>query len=80
VRLPAQASLPVLSRPACTIARLEGDLDIATVPALRERLPGVPGPGVRLGHTAERRTRAGRCPANPGPMPVACAAVRLNLT
>jgi anti-anti-sigma factor len=48
VRVPAQASLSVLSRPACTIARLEGDLDIATVPALRERLLGVLSPGVRL--------------------------------
>jgi anti-anti-sigma factor len=44
----AEASLSVLSRPAFTIARPEGDLDIATVPALRERLLGVLGPGVRL--------------------------------
>jgi anti-anti-sigma factor len=48
VRVPAQASLAVLSRPACTIASLEGELDIATVPELRERLLGVLGPGVRL--------------------------------
>jgi anti-anti-sigma factor len=51
VRVRAQASLSVLSRPACTIARLEGELDIATVPALRERLLGLLGllgPGVRL--------------------------------
>jgi len=48
VRVPAQASVSVLSQPACTIARLEGELDIATVPALRERLLGVLGPGVRL--------------------------------
>jgi len=48
VRVPAQASLSVLSRPACTIASLEGELDIATVPELRERLLGLLGPGVRL--------------------------------
>lgn len=34
----ADASLSILHRPGFTIARLEGDLDIATVPALRERL------------------------------------------
>jgi anti-anti-sigma factor len=43
----AKASLSVLRRPDFTIARLEGDLDIATVPALRERLLGVLR-GVRL--------------------------------
>lgn len=48
VRIPEQASLSVLSRPDCAIARLEGELDIATIPALRERLFGVPRPGVRL--------------------------------
>ena len=48
VGVPAQASVSVLSQPACTIARLEGELDIATVPALRERLLSVLGPGVRL--------------------------------
>jgi anti-anti-sigma factor len=48
VRVPPQASLFVLSRPACTIARLEGELDIATVPALRERLLGVLSADVRL--------------------------------
>jgi anti-anti-sigma regulatory factor len=41
-RVPAQVqaemSLSVLSRPAVTIARLEGELDIATTPALREYL------------------------------------------
>ena len=51
-RVPAQVqaemSLSVLSRPAVTIARLEGELDIATTPALRERLLSVFGPGVRL--------------------------------
>ena len=45
---PAEASLSVLRRPACTVARLRGDLDIATIPALREQLAGVLGPGVRL--------------------------------
>ena len=44
----AEASLSVLSRPGVTIARLEGELDIVTTPALRERLLGVLGPGVRL--------------------------------
>src|ERR1700726_3787423 len=44
----AEMSLSVLSRPAVTIARLEGDLDIATTPVLRERLLSVLGPGVRL--------------------------------
>ena len=44
----AEASLSVLSRAAFTIARLEGDLDIATVPELRERLLGLLSPGVRL--------------------------------
>src|SRR6266478_2932707 len=44
----AQASVSVLSRPAVTIARLEGELDIATTPALRERLLSVFGPGLRL--------------------------------
>jgi anti-anti-sigma factor len=47
-QVPAGASLLVLSRPACTIAVLEGDLDIATTPALRRRLFSVLGPGVRL--------------------------------
>jgi anti-sigma B factor antagonist len=44
----AEMSLSVLSRPAVTIARLEGELDIATTPALRERLLSVFSPGVRL--------------------------------
>jgi anti-anti-sigma factor len=48
VQVLAGASLPVLSRAACTIAVLEGDLDIATTPALRRRLFSVLGPGVRL--------------------------------
>ena len=47
-QVPAEASLSVLSRPGCTIATLEGDLDIATVAALRERLLGVLGPCARL--------------------------------
>jgi anti-anti-sigma factor len=45
---PAEASLSVLSLPSVTIARLEGELDIATIPALRERLLSAVGPGVRL--------------------------------
>jgi anti-anti-sigma factor len=44
----AEMSLSVLSRPAFTVARLEGDLDIATTPVLRERLLSVLGPGMRL--------------------------------
>jgi len=44
----AEASLSILSRPACTVARLEGDLDIATTPALRERLLGLLSASVRL--------------------------------
>ena len=44
----AQVSVSVLSRPAFTIARLEGELDIATTPALRERLLSVFSPGMRL--------------------------------
>jgi len=48
VRVAAQASLSVVSRPDCTIGSLEGELDIATVPELRERLLGLLGPGVRL--------------------------------
>jgi anti-anti-sigma factor len=44
----AEMSLSVLSLPAVTIARLEGELDIATTPTLRERLLGVFRPGVRL--------------------------------
>ena len=45
---PAQASLSVLRRPGCTIARLRGDLDIAATAAVREGLAGLLGPGVRL--------------------------------
>jgi anti-sigma B factor antagonist len=44
----AEASLPVLSRPSFTIARLEGDLDIATNPALRRRLLSMLSPGMQL--------------------------------
>jgi anti-sigma B factor antagonist len=44
----AELSLSVLSQPAVTIARLAGELDIATTPALRERLLSVFSPGVRL--------------------------------
>ena len=45
---PAGVSPPVLSWPGLTIARLEGDLDIATTPELRRHLLSVLGPGVRL--------------------------------
>ena len=48
LQVPARASLSVLSMPDCTIAMLEGDLDIATTPALRERLLGVLGLAARL--------------------------------
>lgn len=44
----AEMSLSVLSRPAFTIVRLEGDLDITTTPVMRGRLLSVLGPGVRL--------------------------------
>jgi anti-anti-sigma factor len=44
----AEISLSVLSQPAVTIARLAGELDIATAAALRERLFSVFSPGVRL--------------------------------
>jgi len=45
----ADASLSVLRSPAFIIARLEGDLDIATTtPALRERLLSVFNPGAPL--------------------------------
>jgi anti-anti-sigma factor len=47
-QVPAQAGLPVPRRPAVTIATLEGDLDVAATPLLRERLLSVLGPGVRL--------------------------------
>ncbi|HZR50978.1 MAG TPA: STAS domain-containing protein [Streptosporangiaceae bacterium] len=47
-RVPARASLSALRRSGCVIARLRGDLDIATTPAVRERLLGLLGPGVRL--------------------------------
>ena len=43
-----EASLPVPADPGFTIARLEGDLDVATMPALRERLFSVFRPGLRL--------------------------------
>jgi anti-anti-sigma factor len=44
----AEARLSVVSRPAFTIARPEGDLDSAAVPALRKRLLSVFSPGMRL--------------------------------
>ena len=46
--VPAETSLSVLSWPAFTIARLEGDLDIVTTPVLRERLLSTLSPGMRL--------------------------------
>jgi anti-anti-sigma factor len=45
---PAQASLSVITQPAFTIARLEGELDIYTIPALRERLLSVLSHAVTL--------------------------------
>jgi anti-anti-sigma factor len=45
---PAEASLSVLSQPDFTIARLQGELDIATIPALRERLLSMFSLGMRL--------------------------------
>jgi anti-sigma B factor antagonist len=44
----ADAKLSVFSRPAFTIVRLAGDLDVATTPALRERLLTAFSPGIRL--------------------------------
>jgi len=47
-RLSARAELSVLLRSACTIARLRGDLDISTTPALREQLFDMLGTTVPL--------------------------------
>ena len=44
----AEARLSILSPPAFTIARLEGELDVAITRALREHLLSVLGPAVRL--------------------------------
>lgn len=44
----AEASLSVFSRPAFTIVRLAGDLDIATTRAVREQLLTAFSPGIRL--------------------------------
>ena len=44
----AGANLLAPADPGFTIARLEGELDIATAPALRERLFSVFRPGMRL--------------------------------
>ncbi|MFG1998934.1 STAS domain-containing protein [Spirillospora sp. NPDC048911] len=44
---PDQA-LSVLRRPAYTVARLRGELDLATAPALREKVAAVLRPGTRL--------------------------------
>ena len=46
--VPTEVSLSVLSRPACSIALPVGALDIATIPALRERLLGALGLAARL--------------------------------
>lgn len=43
-----EAELSILDRLTHTLVRLRGELDIATAPPLRERLLGVPRPGVRL--------------------------------
>jgi anti-anti-sigma factor len=45
---PDEVGLSVLRRPAHTIARLRGELDVATAPALRERLTVVLRPRTRL--------------------------------
>ncbi|GAA2602205.1 STAS domain-containing protein [Actinomadura fulvescens] len=41
-------TLSVLRRPAYTVARLRGELDLATAPSLRERLSAVPRTDTRL--------------------------------
>ena len=46
-QVPAEVSLSVLT-PGPAIAMLAGELDIATIPALRERLFSWLGPGMRL--------------------------------
>jgi anti-sigma B factor antagonist len=46
--VPTEVSLSVLRRPACSIAMPVGALDIATIPALRERLLGALGLAARL--------------------------------
>ncbi len=43
-----EAGLSILRRPAHTIVKLSGDLDIATTPALRERLTALLRPGMGL--------------------------------
>jgi anti-anti-sigma factor len=42
-----QISVSTLRRPTYTIATLSGDLDVATAPALRERLTALLHPGMR---------------------------------
>jgi anti-anti-sigma factor len=46
--VPNEVGLTVLRRPAHTIARLCGELDIATAPTLRERLAALLRPNMRL--------------------------------
>jgi len=46
-QVPAKVSLSVRRWPGLTVARLRGDLDIVTAPALRESLRGVLGSGMR---------------------------------
>jgi anti-anti-sigma factor len=46
--LPTEVAVSVLHRPANTVVALRGDIDIATAPALRERLFGLLRPGMRL--------------------------------
>lgn len=43
-----RAGLSILRRPAHVVVKLSGDLDIATTPALRERLTALLHPGMRL--------------------------------
>jgi anti-anti-sigma factor len=44
----AEVEVSILQRPTYTVVRLRGDIDIATAPAVRARLLGVPRFGVRL--------------------------------
>jgi anti-anti-sigma factor len=46
--IPHEIVLTVLCRPAYTIAKMRGELDVATAPALRERLAALLRPQLRL--------------------------------